>query len=163
MIEAEKGIGRRILVKNKDLDRERRKRYQDNWIWNDSGWTSDIYRKPSSIDLEGIENKISIDWEVSRRYRRQKDLDRLRRYRASIKQIETLKNWLDGSSYLSRGIKNKPRNLNRRGIYWGFIELLSRRYRASIEKPKPRFFKEEKPHMMNAIKIDTLTSNQEAC
>ena len=163
MIEAEKGIGRRILVKNKDLDRKRRKRYQDNWIWNDSGWTSDIYRKPSSIDLEGIENKISIDWEVSRRYRRQKDLDRLRRYQASIKQIETLKNWLDGSSYLSRGIKNKPRSLNRRGIYWGAIELLSRRYRASIEKPKPRFFKEEKPHMMNAIKIDTLTSNQEAC
>ena len=152
-----------ILVKNKDLDRKRRKRYQDNWIWNDSGWTSDIYRKPSSIDLEGIENKILIDWEVSRRYRRQKDLDRLRRYRASIKQIETLKNWLDGSSYLSRGIKNKPRNLNRRGIYRGAIELLSRRYWASIEKPKPRFFKEEKPHMMNAIKIDTLTSNQEAC
>ena len=98
-----------------------------------------------------------------RRYRRQKYLDRSRRYRASIKQIETLKNWLDGSSYLSRGIKNKPRNLNRRGIYQGAIELLSRRYRAFIEKPKPRFFKEEKPHMMNAIKIDTLTSNQEAC
>ena len=162
-MEAEKGIGRRILVKNKDLDRERRERYRDSWIWNDSGWTSDIYRKPSLIDLKGIENKISIDWEVLRRYRRQKDLDRSRRYRASIKQIETLKNWLDGSSYLSRGIKNKPRNLNRRGIYRGAIELLSRKYRASIEKPKPRFFKEEKQHMMNAIKIDALTSNQEAC
>ena len=36
-------------------------------------------------------------------------------------------------------------------------------YRASIEKPKTSFFKEEKKHVMNAIKIDTKTSNQEAC
>ena len=48
-------------------------------------------------------------------------------------------------------------------MYQGGIELLSRRYRASIEKPKTRFFKEEKQHMMNAIKIDTKTSNQGAC
>ena len=25
--------------------------------------------------------------------------------------------WLDGSGYLSRGIENKPRNLDRRGMY----------------------------------------------
>ena len=48
-------------------------------------------------------------------------------------------------------------------MYQGDIELLSRRYQASIEKPKTRFFKEEKQHMMNAIKINTKTSNQEAC
>ena len=40
----------------------------------------------------------------------------MRRYRASIEQIETPKNWLDGSGYLLRGIKNKPKNLDRRGI-----------------------------------------------
>ena len=115
------------------------------------------------IDQEGIKNKISIDREVSRRYRWQKDLNRSKRYRASIKLTETTKNWLDGSSYLSRGIKNKPRNLNKRGMYRGAIELLSRRYQASIEKPKIRFFKEENKHKMNVIKINTKISNQEAC
>ena len=45
----------------------------------------------------------------------------------------------------------------------GAIEILSRRYQAFIEKPKKKFFKEEKQHMINAIKIDTKTSNQEVC
>ena len=80
-----------------------------------------------------------INQEVSRRYRRQKVLDRSRRYRASIEQTETPKNWLNGLSYLSRGIEKKPRNLDRRDMYQGAIELLSRRYRASIEKPETRF------------------------
>jgi len=74
-----------------------------------------------------IKKKISIDREVSRRYWRQKDLDRSRRYWVSIEQTETPKNWLDGSGYLSRGIENKPRNLDRKRhvsrSYWGGVEL----------------------------------------
>ena len=38
-----------------------------------------------------IEKRISIDREVSKRYRRQKDLNRSRRYRASVEQTETPK------------------------------------------------------------------------
>ena len=117
----------------------------------------------SLIDWEGIENKNLIDWEVSRRYRWQKILDRLRRYRTSIEQTKTLKNWIDGSSYLSRGVENKPRNIDRKDLCRGAIEFLSRRYRASIKKLEAKFFKEEKQHKMNAIKIDIKTSNQEVC
>ena len=60
--------------------------------------------------------------------------------------------WLDGLGYLSRGIENKPRNLNRRGICRAVVEMLSRRYRAAIKRPKPRFSKEEKKHKMNATR-----------
>ena len=101
-----------------------------------------------------IYKRSLIDWEVSRRYRWQKDLNRLRRYRVSIEQIETPKNWLDGSSYLLRDIENKPRNLNRRGMYWGAIEQVSSCYREVWKG-----FFEEKQHKMNANKIDTNTSN----
>ena len=87
----------------------------------------------------------------------------MRRYRASIKQTETLENWFNGSSYLSKGVENKPKNLDRRDLCRGAIELLWRRYQTSIEKPEARFFKEENQHKMNAIKIDTKTSYQEAC
>ena len=42
------------------------------------------------------------------------------------------------------------------------IEILSSFNRGGIEKHERRFFKEEKQHKMNEIKIDTKTSNQEA-
>ena len=113
LIEAKNMMGRRILVKKGGLDRERREKYWDIWVQNDSGWTLNIY------------------WKIQ--------LDRSRRYWASIEHIETPKNWLNGLSYLSRGIENKPRNFNKRDMYQGAIELLSRRYRASIEKPETRF------------------------
>ena len=102
-----------------------------------------IYQKNAAPKIEKASSryreKNSINREVSR-YRQKKVIDRSRRYRASIEQTKTLKNWLDGSSYLSRGIENKPRNLNRRDMYQGAIKLLSRRYRASIKKPETRFF-----------------------
>ena len=111
--------------------REKRERGWDIWVWAKPCWTSEreryiyiyIYRKRISIDREGIKNKFSIDREVSRRYRRQKDLNRSRKYWAFIEQIETPKNWLDGLSYLLKGIEDKHKNLDRRGMYWVAIEL----------------------------------------
>ena len=50
------------------------------------------------------------------------------------KQTETPKNWLDGSSYLSRGIENKPRNLDRKGMYRGAIEHLSRSLKQGFQE-----------------------------
>ena len=62
-IEVENMMGRRMLVKNGGLDRERRERYQDILVWNDLGRTLNIYRKTQLDKL--------------RRYQEQK-LDRLR-------------------------------------------------------------------------------------
>ena len=39
----------------------------------------------------------------------------------------------------------------------------SRRYRAAIENPKKKFFKEEKQYEIKVNKIDTKPNNKEAC
>ena len=81
-------MGRRILVKRKSLDRERREKDPDIWVKSKSGWTSCIYRNrhlDRSIKYQGgVENKSLIDREVLRRYRWQNYLNRSRRYWASI-------------------------------------------------------------------------------
>ena len=69
-----------------------------------------------------------------------------------IEQTETLEKRLDGSGYLSRGIEKNPKILDR-----------LRRYRAAIENPKKRFFKEEKQHGIKANKRVTKPNNKEAC
>ena len=65
-----------------------------------------------------------------------KNFDGSRRCRASIEQKKSSENWLDGSSYLSRGIERNPKTL----IQKACLE----RHRASIEQTKTMFFKEEK-------------------
>ena len=86
-----------------------------------------------------IENKILIDWEVSRRYQQQK----ISIHRGGIEHLSSRQRlqriWLDGSGYLSRGIENKPRNLDRRDMYRGGIKKLSRRCRAAIKMLERRF------------------------
>ena len=149
---------KRFLVKRKGLDWERRERDRDIWVWAKLGRTSDIYRK---TQLNKSRNKNSIDREISRRYQWQKILDKSRRYRVD-RDSKELTRWIELSIERYRK-KKKPKNLDRRDLYRGAIELLSRRYRASIEKLETRFFNEEKQQKMNAIKIDTKTSNQEAC
>lgn len=80
-----------------------------------------------------------------------------------IKQTETLGKRLDKLRYLSRGIKENPKILDRRGLYQDAIEHLLRCCRNSIEHLDARFFKKEKQYEMNATKIDTKPSNKEAC
>ena len=86
-----------------------------------------------------IKNKILIDWEVSRRYQQQKiSIDRGGiEHLSSRQRLQRI--WLDGSSSLSKGIKNRPRNLDRRGMYQGGIEKLLRRCRVAIEMLERRF------------------------
>ena len=63
-------MGRRILVKSKSLDQERREKDRDIWVKSKPSWTSCKYRNRRLNRLiryqGGVENKSSIDQEVSR-------------------------------------------------------------------------------------------------
>ena len=63
------------------------------------------------------------------RYRRGIDGKEILIDRGGIKHLsssQTPKNWLNGLSYPLKGIENKPRNLDRRGMYRGGIKHLLR-------------------------------------
>ena len=49
-------------------------------------------------------------------------------------------------------IKVKSRNLDRRNLCQATIEMMSRKYRAAVEKTKARFSKGGKTHKMNATR-----------
>ena len=92
--------------------------------------TSNIYRIKHLDRSRGIENKISIDQKVSRRFQWPNCFDGSRRCRASIKKTESSKIWLDGLRYLSRGINKTQKNFDRRSL----CLKVSSCYRASIEQ-----------------------------
>ena len=58
---------------------------------------------------------------------------------------------MDRPSY-QEAIEVKSRNLNRRNLCQATIEMMSRKYRAAVEKTKARFSKGGKTHKMNATR-----------
>ena len=117
---AEISKGRRIFVKREGLDRERRVRDRDIWVQAKPGQPSTIYRSKLLDRLRryrgGIENKISIDWEVSRKCRWLKTSMYQGRCWEGVKQTESSRIRLDRSGYVSRGIEKNPKNLDWRGL-----------------------------------------------
>ena len=102
--------GRRILLKERVwIERTWRGIKMFEWKWNRVD--PQIYMDPDIlIDREGVERCQEQNPNRSRRYYREW-------FRASIKQIENLEKWLNGSGYVSRGIEKNPENFNRRNLY----------------------------------------------
>ena len=129
-------MGEVILERKRErsLGHERRERDRNIWEKTKLGRTSNYIQKTqhnrSRRYRASIENKSSIDREVSRRYRRQKvSIDR-GRYRGAIEQTNTPRNlarWivLSIKKYRAKTQKSRKKILYR-GVFKQVLRLLSR-------------------------------------